>query len=123
MKVIKSAAALSIIAASLYASVAHADPAEAMYSSKSLRAVETSIPEYPRRAQMIGVEGYSVVEFTVMPDGTVAEPAIAETNSRLFSRAALEAIESWKFEPVVADAGEAIPVRSAMKFSFVGSEQ
>ena len=120
MKAIKSAAALSIIAASLYTSVAHADPAEAFYSSKSLRAVETSIPEYPRRAEMIGVEGYSIVEFTVMPDGTVAEPAIAATNSRLFSRAALEAIESWKFEPVVADAGEAVPVRSAMKFSFVG---
>src|SRR5690606_37275675 len=118
MKVAKSVAALSVVAASLFASVVHADPAETFYSSKNLRAVETSIPEYPRRAELIGVEGYTVIEFTVLPDGTVAEPAIAATNSRLFSRAALEAIESWKFEPVVADAGEAIPVRSAVKFSF-----
>ncbi|MBU2097644.1 MAG: energy transducer TonB, partial [Gammaproteobacteria bacterium] len=41
---------------------------------------------------------------------------------RLFSRAALAAIEEWKFEPVVAEAGEAVPVRTSMRFSFVGAE-
>lgn len=119
----KSAAIISLVAGSLFASVAHANPAEMFYSSKDLRPVETAIPEYPRRAQISGVEGYTVVEFTVMPDGSVAEPAIADSSFHLFSRAALAAIESWKFEPVVADAGEAIPVRSSLKFSFVGAEQ
>ena len=96
--------------------------ADVLYSSKELRAVETAIPEYPRRAELSGVEGYTIVEFTVMPDGSVAEPAIAHSSYRLFSKAALAAIEEWKFEPVVAEAGEAIPVRSSMRFSFVGAE-
>ena len=119
----KSVAVLSVVASSLFVTAAHANPAENFYSSKNLRPVETAIPEYPRVAQMSGIEGYTVVEFTVMPDGSVAEPAIADSSFHLFSRAALAAIESWKFEPVAAEAGEAIPVRSSLKFSFVGAER
>lgn len=116
---LKAAVLASIAASSLFAGAANAD---ALYSSKELRAVETSIPEYPRRAELSGVEGFTVIEFTVMPDGSVAEPAIAQSSYRLFSRAALAAIEEWKFEPVVAEAGEAVPVRTSMRFSFVGAE-
>lgn len=115
----KVALLASVVGSSVLAGSAHAD---AMFSSKELRAVETSIPEYPRRAELSGVEGFTIVEFTVMPDGSVAEPAIAQSSYRLFSRAALAAIEEWKFEPVVAEAGEAVPVRSSMRFSFVGAE-
>lgn len=119
MKLISKAALIAAIAgSSLFAGAASAEPA--MYSSKSLRAVEQSIPEYPRRAELSGIEGYTVVEFTVMPDGSVAEPAVRDSSYREFTRAAMDAIEGWKFEPVVADAGEAIPVRSALKFNFVG---
>jgi TonB family protein len=121
MKLIsKSALIIAVAAGSLLTGSVHANPAELFYSSKDLRAVEVSIPEYPRRAELSGVEGYTVVEFTVMPDGSVVEPSIRVSNSRLFSRAALAAIEEWKFEPVIADAGEAIPVRSSLKFNFVG---
>jgi protein TonB len=101
---------------------ANAQTPEALFSSKELRVVEQSLPAYPRRAQLSGIEGYTVVEFTVLPDGTVSSPAIAQSNSRMFTRAALEAIESWKFEPVVAEEGVAVPVRTAMRFSFVGRE-
>lgn len=117
--VVKAAILASVASSAVVAGSAHAD---ALYNSTELRAVETAIPEYPRRAELSGVEGFTVVEFTVMPDGTVAEPAIKQSSYRLFSRAALAAIEEWKFEPVVAEAGEAIPVRSAMRFNFVGAE-
>jgi len=116
----KSAFMAGMIGAVTLDTSAFADTSSEFYSSKALRAVETSIPEYPRRAELSGVEGYTVIEFTVMPDGSVSEPAIAESSYRLFSRAALAAISDWKFEPVIADAGQAIPVRTSMKFSFVG---
>ena len=54
--------------------------AASYYSSKELRAVASPMPEYPRRARLKAMEGYTLVEFTVMPDGSVAEPAIAETS-------------------------------------------
>jgi periplasmic protein TonB len=116
---LKVAVISGLVGSALIAGSAHAD---AYYSSKELRAVETAIPEYPRRAELSGVEGFTVVEFTVMPDGSVAEAAIAQSSYRLFSRAALAAIEEWKFEPVIAEAGEAVPVRTSMRFSFVGAQ-
>lgn len=119
---LKVVALASIVGGSLISTAAVADTTDLYKSSKELRAVETSIPEYPRRAELSGVEGYTVVEFTVMPDGTVSEPAIAESSYRAFSRAALAAIGDWKFEPVIAEAGEAVPVRTSMKFSFIGLE-
>jgi len=119
---IKFTALLSLAGAALLSTSVSADTDSEFYSSKDLRAVETSIPEYPRSAELSGVEGYTVVEFTVMPDGSVSAPAIAESSYRLFSRAALAAISDWKFEPVIAEAGEAIPVRTSLKFSFVGLE-
>ena len=115
-----SALIAAVIAGSLLASNAGANPgAASYYSSKELRAVESPMPEYPRRARLKAMEGYTLVEFTVMPDGSVAEPAIAETSSSLFSDAAVEALSSWKFEPVT-DGEATIPVRSAVRFNFVG---
>lgn len=120
MKLISKAALIAAVAgSSLIAGAAQAQE-PAMYSSKNLRAVAQSVPEYPRRAEISGIEGYTVVEFTVMPDGSVADPAVRDSSYREFTSATMEAIEGWKFEPVVAEAGEAIPVRSVMRFSFVG---
>lgn len=120
MKLISKTALIAVVAgSSLLAGAAHAQE-PALYSSKNLRAVAQTVPDYPRRAEISGIEGYTVVEFTVMPDGSVAEPAVRDSSYREFTRATMEAIESWKFEPVIAEAGEAVPVRSVMRFSFVG---
>ncbi|MEX1198406.1 MAG: energy transducer TonB [Pseudohongiellaceae bacterium] len=115
-----SALMAAIVAGSLLASNAGANPAGAQYySSKDLRAIESPLPDYPRRAEKKAIEGYTLVEFTVMPDGTVAAPAVAESSNSLFGKAAVEAIESWKFEPVV-DGEATVPVRSTLRFNFVG---
>lgn len=92
------------------------------YSSKNLRVVESPMPAYPYRARQNAIEGYTVVEFTVLPDGSVVEPAIADSSYSLFGEAAVEALQTWKFEPVTE--GEAtVPVRSSLRFNFVGESR
>lgn len=119
---LKSAVLVSLAGAALFSTSVSVDTTGEFNRSKDLQALETSIPEYPRSAELSGVEGYTIVEFTVMPDGTVVAPSIAESSYRLFSRAALAAISDWKLEPVVAELGVAIPVRTSINFSFVGLE-
>jgi len=115
----KIAASLSVLALSVAAASASADEVPNMYmSSKQLKVVEQVSPDYPRFADMAGVDGYVLVEFTVSSDGSVMTPAIAESSSGHFSESALSAISRWQFEPVM-DNGVAVPVRSNMKFSFV----
>lgn len=115
----KIAVSLSVLALSTAAVSASADEVPNMYmSSKQLKIVEQVSPDYPRFADMAGVDGYVVVEFTVSSDGSVMTPAVAKSSSGHFSESALSAISRWQFEPVM-DNGVAVPVRSNMKFSFV----
>jgi len=115
----KIATAVSAIALTALATGADANTSTGKYlSSKSLKVVEQVAPAYPRFADIAGVDGYVVLEFTVAADGSVAEPSVSDASSDLFSRAALDAIAGWQFEPVV-DNGVAVPVRTNVKFSFV----
>ena len=101
------------------ATSASADTApDKFFSSKQLTVVEKVTPAYPLFADRTGRDGHAIVEFTVAPDGSVTAPAVRESSAPMFSRAALEAIESWQFEPVI-DNGIAVPVRTNVKFSFV----
>ncbi len=61
---------------------------------------EMTAPEYPRAAERRGVEGSVTVLFTVAADGTVsAVEVVTATPPGVFDRAALRAVESWRFEP------------------------
>lgn len=61
-------------------------------------------PQWPREALMRGIEGYVVVEFTILEDGTVANPEVVEADPpRLFNRNAIRAIMKWKFKPRMVD--------------------
>jgi len=115
----KIAVSLSVAALSVAAVSASADEVPSMYlSSKQLKVVEQVSPDYPRFADMAGVDGFVMVEFTVAADGSVAAPAIADSSSGHFDESALNAISRWQFEPVM-DNGVAVPVRTNMKFSYV----
>ncbi len=120
MSISKRTFALSSLTSVLLASAASvsADTVPALVSTKALTAIATDAPAYPRFADAMFVEGYAVMEFTVATDGSVVEPAVRDYSSNEFTEAALEAVESWKFEPVYQD-GVAVPVRTAVKFSFV----
>jgi len=113
---------LGAIAASLLFTKAAANPVGERYqSSRTLEVIERSLPEYPRRAEKLAMEGYSIVEFTVLPDGSVIEPVVRETSHNIFGNAAAEAIQAWKFVPMI-EGDTPVPIRSSMRFQFVGNE-
>lgn len=89
-----------------------------LVSAKQLKAIAAPLPTYPKHADLIGIDGYAVLEFTVSADGSVDAPVIKSYSSPVFSKAAIAAVESWQFEPVYEN-GIAIPIRTGYKFSFV----
>jgi protein TonB len=76
-------------------------------------------PVYPPRALDRGLEGWVDVEFTVQPDGTTSNIAVAAaSHDSYFRREALTAVEQWKFEPRVF-MNRAIAQRSYTRIRFV----
>lgn len=61
-------------------------------------------PQWPREALMQGIEGWVRIEFTIKPDGSVADPEVIESEPRrMFDRQALRAIQRWRFRPRMVD--------------------
>lgn len=76
-------------------------PAQAAATSNELRPISTPAPSYPREAYRDGTSGEVQVEFTVGTDGSVTAARIVRANPpRVFDRAALSAVNRWKFQPV-----------------------
>ncbi|MBM4204369.1 MAG: energy transducer TonB [Gammaproteobacteria bacterium] len=70
----------------------------------------TSPPEYPQRAISRGLEGWVIVEFSIDPLGRVFDPRVIEGQpAGIFDRAALKAIQRYKYKPKVLN-GEGVPV-------------
>jgi len=82
-----------------------------------LKTINQAPPVYPKRAVAKGITGWVSVEFTVSPTGEVVDAKVADSSNNLFDRAALTAIEGWRFEPYLQDE-RAVPVRSGVRFSF-----
>lgn len=70
-------------------------------------------PQYPQEASMRGIEGWVDVSLQVSATGDVIAPRVEESSrGRMFNRAALAAVEQWKYEPPGEGAtGERIRVR------------
>jgi len=60
-------------------------------------------PVYPARALSRGLEGYVDLSFTVTTTGTVRDPVVIFSTSSLFERAAIRAVEKFKYKPRVVD--------------------
>ena len=66
-------------------------------------------PRYPRTALARGIEGYVVVQFTITKNGSVRDPSVVggfdQTGAptEVFNRAALSAVERFKYRPPVVD--------------------
>ena len=85
----------------LAAPIALTAPAHALTADRE--AVELVAPEYPRGAERRGIEGSVRVEYSVGPDGSVVSAEVVEvTPAGVFDRAALTAIEAWRFAPASA---------------------
>jgi protein TonB len=70
-------------------------------------------PEYPQEALIRGMEGWVDVSLQVSASGDVIEPRIEATSrGRMFNRAALAAVQQWKYAPRGGDVtAERIVVR------------
>lgn len=80
-------------------------------------------PQYPDMCQSRarGVERV-VVEFNVTPQGAVVNAHVLDTSNACFNRAALRAVQRWKYEPKM-EGGEAKPrygVRTQFTFKLGG---
>lgn len=80
--------------------------------------VSQSRPVYPYRARTRGIEGYVDVEFTVRPDGTTADIAVAGSKPpNIFEKAARQAVEKWRFSPGIRR-GNAVDTRVRLRIQF-----
>ncbi|WP_297733518.1 energy transducer TonB [uncultured Maricaulis sp.] len=65
--------------------------------------VELVAPEYPRGAERRGIEGTVRVSYSIDADGRVVNAEVVEaTPEGVFDRAALAAIEAWRYAPAAA---------------------
>lgn len=61
-------------------------------------------PVYPSRAQARGIEGWVLLEFTVTETGAVINPSVIDAEPKsTFDRAAMKAVERFKYKPRVVD--------------------
>jgi TonB family protein len=76
-------------------------------------------PEYPQEALMRGFEGWVDVSLEVNAAGDVVGPRIEDSSrGRLFNRAALSAVQQWKYEPRTdGNANERLRVRVQFRHS------
>jgi periplasmic protein TonB len=79
---------------------APATAAAAGGESHAAEVLKTSPPDYPPDAVRKRQEGWVEVEFTVTPDGSVANAAVVNAQpARVFNTSALRAVERWTFKP------------------------
>lgn len=75
-------------------------------------------PQYPLKALRDCLGGTVVVEFTVTVEGTVTDVEILRSiHDGLFDKAAIEAIERWKFKPRIKD-GKPVERRAQLPLEF-----
>lgn len=67
-------------------------------------------PVYPRAAQRRCLEGHVLVEFTVTKSGSVKDPVVVSSTSKVFENSAKNAALKFKYKPRVVD-GKAIETK------------
>jgi protein TonB len=83
-------------------------------ASNDLRPISTPAPKYPPDAYRAGTSGEVQVEFTVGTDGSVTSARVVRSSPpRVFDRAALNAVNRWRFQPV----GSPVTSRRTIGFS------
>jgi len=80
-------------------------------------------PQYPQRCMSRARERETVVlEFNVTPDGGVVNPQVIQSTNSCFDRAAIRAVERWRYNPKIVDniAQPRFGVRTAIDFELEG---
>ena len=87
-------------------------------AGNALAAIVRIPPTYPMEARRQKLEGWVKLEFTVQPDGAVAEVKVLDAKPpNIFNQAAIQAISQWKFRPALQD-GKPVRKRAAQTLKF-----
>lgn len=85
-------------------------------NASTLQRTHTVPPAWPRAAN--GVEGWVLLHFTLLPDGTVANIEVKEAHpAGIFESSAVDALRQWKYEPVER-AGKKIAQRVEIRVKY-----
>jgi len=80
--------------------------------------MHTPPPEFPPHEQHFGHEGYVILAYTIGTNGRTRDIEVIDAEGReSFRRAALRALGSWRFQPVLVD-GQPVEKRMTQRFSF-----
>lgn len=82
-------------------------------------------PQYPQRCMDRARETETVVlEFDVTPEGSVVNPEVLDSTNSCFNRAAIRAVQRWRYNPKVVDdvAQPRFGVRTAIDFTLEGEQ-
>ena len=89
-----------------------------IYLDENLTAIMRAPVMYPSRALMQGVEGHVDILYTVNEQGLVQDPiVIASEPEGYFEKAAIRAINKWKYKPVVRD-GQPVQIKAKVRLIF-----
>lgn len=64
----------------------------------------------PKTSRIAGTELFACLELTVNTDGSVSDVVVVEPGDRRFDKAAVEAVEQWRYLPARRN-GEPISIR------------
>ena len=97
----------------------HAEP-ENVVNASTLKRTHTVLPAWPAGAA--GVEGWVMLHFTLLPNGTVADIEIKESHpAGVFDASAVEALRQWNYEPVERE-GKKIAQRVEIRVKYALSK-
>ncbi|WP_194944958.1 energy transducer TonB [Shewanella sp. TC10] len=76
-------------------------------------------PQYPMVAARDGKEGYVIVMFDISASGVVTNAQVVEAEpKRTFNRAALQAINNWKYKPKTIDGVSVVQRNQQVRLDF-----
>lgn len=94
---------------------------ENVVSASTLKRVHTVPPTWPDSAA--GVQGWVLLHFTLLPNGTVTNVEIKESHPvGVFDASAAQALQQWKYEPVERE-GKKIAQRAEIRVKYALSSQ
>jgi protein TonB len=76
----------------------------------------TKTPEYPSEAKSAGIEGVVIVRYVIAEDGSVRDVKALKGPPEL-QAACIEAVKTWRFQPIIIDGSPHAVVRMA-RFPF-----
>jgi TonB family protein len=109
---------LALVATMTVATVSYGQD---IVSASTLKRTYTINPTWPESA--VGVEGWVMLQFTLLPNGTLSDIEVKESHpAGVFDASAVEALKQWKFEPVERD-GKKVAQRAEIRMKYAQPRQ